>query len=50
MSRLVVLLALFVLSCSKEPPLSSDSPHVDVSSPAGKVTDDDCDLCFFLIQ
>ena len=38
------LLALLVLSCSKEPPLSSDSPKATTSDPAGKATDD-CALC-----
>ena len=38
------LFALLALSCSKEPPLSSDSPKATTSDPAGKATDD-CALC-----
>ncbi|MDE0554901.1 MAG: leucine-rich repeat domain-containing protein, partial [Candidatus Poribacteria bacterium] len=44
------LSALFVLSCSKEPPLSSDFPRAAASNPAGKATDDECSipLCHLL--
>ena len=44
------LSALFVLSCSKESPLSSDFPRAAASNPAGKATDDECSipLCHLL--
>ena len=55
------LFSLFLLSCSQELPLSSDSPSAAASKeandapegsiavhPAGKVTDADCPLCGFL--
>ena len=55
------LFALLALSCSKEPPVSSDFPVATASKvandapegsvalhPAGKATDDDCPLCGLL--